>query len=247
MHNLEAHNWRGTHAALSDDALREAMQVESVPALLRKSRLRYVARLARDGAPKFLLSLLQNPGGSAATPWVTMMLDDLEALWSASPKLQSLGIPKFVPVVWLNFVKEWPRAWKVACRAFRCFKHRMPDQDDETQPVFAFPCPHCVKVFSSKKGVCTHLFRVRGEQRIVRNAVSSSQCFVCQTERGTHLRCMHHCQYSSRRCSQEILAGTVPALDPVIVLFLGERDLETRRIARALGISHLRRDVQEPS
>ena len=63
-------------AALSDDALREALQVDSVLALLRKSRLRYFARLARDGAPMFLLSLIQNAGGSAPTPWVTMMLDD---------------------------------------------------------------------------------------------------------------------------------------------------------------------------
>ena len=38
MQSLEvlARNWRGTPAALSDDALREAMQVDSVPALLRK-------------------------------------------------------------------------------------------------------------------------------------------------------------------------------------------------------------------
>ena len=71
--------------------------------------------------------------------------------------------------------------------------------------------------------------------------MSSSQCPVCQTEHGTRLRCMHHCQYSSRRCWQETLAGNVPALDPVIVRSLDERDLETRRSARG------RRDVQEPS
>ena len=35
-----------------------------------------------------------------------------------------------------------------------------------------------------------------------------------------------------RRCWQEILAGNVPALDPVSVRSLDERDLETRRIAR---------------
>ena len=58
---------------------------------------------------------------------------------------------------------------------------------------------------------------------------------------------MHHCQNSSLRCWQEILADSVPALDSVIVLSLDERDLETRRIARGLGISYLRRDVQEPS
>ena len=44
-----------------------------------------------------------------------------------------------------------------------------------------------------------------------------------------------------------LLAGNVPALDPALVQSLDERDLETRRIARGLGISYLRRDLQEPS
>ena len=35
--------------------------------------------------------------------------------------------------------------------------------------------------------------------------------------------------------------------DPLIVWPLDERGLEIRRIARGLGISNLRRDVQEPS
>ena len=147
-----------------------------------KVDIAFFARLARDGAPKFLLSLIQNAGGSAATPWATMMLDDLEALWIASPELQPLGSPKLDPVVWFNFAMESPRAWKIACRTYRCFNHRLSGKDDDTQPCFEFPCPRCVKVSYSKKGMCTHLFRVHGERRVVKNFVSSSQCPVCRTE-----------------------------------------------------------------
>ena len=165
-----------------------------------------------------------------------------EALRIASPLLQPIGSPKVDPVVWLNFTKEWSRVWKIACRMQRCFNHRLSGMDDDTQPCFEFPCPRCVEVSNLKKGVCTHLLRVHGQEF---SAFFQVPCF--QTEHGTRLRCVHHCQFSSRRCRQEILAGNVPALDPVIVQSLDECDLETRHIARGLGISYLRRDVQEPS
>ena len=56
---------------------------DSVPALLRKSRLRCFARLARGGAVKEV-SLVAYSERSRLR---TMMLDDLEALWTVSPKL----------------------------------------------------------------------------------------------------------------------------------------------------------------
>ena len=60
--------------------------------------------------------------------------------------------------------------------------------------VLNFRARNALRFFNSKNGVCTHLFRVQGARRVVRNFVSSFQCPVCQTEHGTRLRCMHHCQ-----------------------------------------------------
>ena len=128
-------------------------------------------------------------------------------------------------MVWLNFAKEWPLTCKTACRAYRCFKHRLSEQDDETQPCFEFSCPHCVLVFQFQERSVESSWRTKGCREL---CVFFSQCPVCQTEHSTHLKCMHHCQYSSRRGWQEIMASNFPALDPALVQSLDERDLETR-------------------
>ena len=101
--------------------------------------------------------------------------------------------------------------------------------------------------FSSKKGVCTHLFlrSWRTNGCLVFCVFFPFLCLSRRTWRSTQVHASLPVFFSS--LLTEILAGIVPALDLVIVRSLDERDLETPRNARGLGISCLRRDVQEPN
>ena len=84
----------------------------------------------------FSCHLFRNAGGVAATPWVTMMLDDLEALWIAGLELQLLGSPEAGPCGLAQLCQGVPRAWKTACRSYRCLTIACLKNDDDTQPCF---------------------------------------------------------------------------------------------------------------
>ena len=219
----------GTSPNLTDEEVRSIYQAASTSSLLACRRLRYLSSF--DKACPFLRSLLQ--GSEGRHPWVAQIKEDIALLQAASPKLAGMPHPQLDVDSWVVFAIEHPAAWRKLLKAWAC--PYAPLAVD--QPKAA--CPECGMTVR-QQGLGAHQASKHNKIRVARFFCDASgKCPVCQGEFGTRLRCMHHVNYSTEGCLNELEAGLIEPLPEEIRIELDQQDAMVRKATTKAGVSYL--------
>ena len=105
---------RYTQVVNSDQNVRKTLGVPSLDCHLRRKRLLYLVRLARQSLPSLNLLLQTSSPCGARVPWINTIISDLKALQSAlGTKLASLPDPSVDPAPWWEIICKHPSEWRL--------------------------------------------------------------------------------------------------------------------------------------
>ena len=146
------------------------MQVPSIDCIVRRRRLAYLARLARN-PPKPLTALLQSRQDGKPLPWIATVINDLHILKeSTGSTLEEMPDPETAPEAWLELMVKYPSEWEAIVKAYytpyndveRIAKHNDPS------PTANHLCSLCNKGFETEKALLQHKRRKHGVRNDIR-------------------------------------------------------------------------------
>ena len=154
------------------------------------------------------------PHTDAPAEWARTVLADLRMACGRVERLSSLGDPFSCWHEWQAFIVREPHAWRAAVREVRMLPAASPIEVGEgPENSFALvppaiPCPECARLFSCKKAVATHRYRVHGHRKAVvaHLARGVRQCPHCDKVFPSHAALLDHAEYRSKSCKAAILA-----------------------------------------
>ena len=233
---------------IADLAVRRIGGIPSIDCLLRRARLRFLARISRsDHQPlKAILSLTFK---GKHLPWVQLVNQDMVAFYQASKDVQDMlpcpGI-QLHDDKWHQLMYDNPHAWNKIVDAY-FFSESCLDRVQLGTEIGsmtagnceAWPCPDCTSQFPNEKALMQHRRKVHQyrDPRSLR-IDGSGICPACQTNYRTRMRTLAHvCDRRNVRCGPWILHN-VPVLSPEELSRLGDIDRAARNAARKAGHSH---------
>jgi len=230
---------------LTDYEVRQRAGLASIDCVLMKRRLLYLQRIVQK-APGPLLALLAQRSDAKPIPWVGLVRNDMQCLWSRVAT--QLPDPQLHPKEWLAFVmsSDWSDA--VSHLFFdSMLGDKIVVESTHRESLDTWRCPHCpapdnLKNFISHKALASHIrtmHKVRTEVRFF--APESGKCMVCKAQLQSRLRLIAHLsdtRVGRDRCRVKVLSGTMRPLASAIVANLDEADRTMRREAKQSGRSH---------
>ena len=227
---------RGPHLNVTDLAVRIEAGVPSISTLVRKARLRLVARVAATDCDA-LKALTQDPH-ILAGDFFGEIKRDLVCLYDFDRRLSLLPSPA-------TGLDQWSRFWRTAGRYWKRYVSVLKSPADAKcgdLPSPSVKCDQCGKAFQTSEGLKVHEHRVHGVSRSARQFVESDGiCPFCQRCFQTRLRAMDHISYRSRACRNAMEYSDLAPVAPERQVILDKRDAEARCRAKKAGISFLSR------
>jgi Zinc finger, C2H2 type. len=179
----------------------EQMQPSNI---IRKYRLKYFVRFLAH-APLELQALAAVDYNSGNLGWAALILEDLFAVYTASPHLQALlPPPSFYSEEWREFLLTNSNVFvKELCKLdYVPIDSNTPSQtcdflwDNSAGTVDVhgayFPCRDCGKVFKSQAALHGHTSKVHAFKSPIRRYAYSTHCAACLLEFSIRPRLLRH-------------------------------------------------------
>ena len=251
---------RYKRVSMSDVDVRSRLCIPSLDCLMRKKRLKYLARLAVSDVWPLRASLqLRGPNGELP-PWVKLICEDLQVLFAAVPSVfADLPTPDVDPAPLWELLTNYRKEWQLIVEKYhtiyddpiRCSdRSRVGDGCWGTgvpAAVTAFNCTVCWKDFPSQKSLDQHARNQHGERRGVDEHVGDwRQCPVCMTTFAARAGLIAHlsekrCRSKLRPfcCGQVFADSNPPRVPDAELAKLQAADREAKRIAGKQGHTHV--------
>ena len=209
---------RGPHLNVTDLAVRIEAGVPSISTVVRRARLKLVARVAAADCDA-LKALTQDPH-ILAGKFFGEVKRDLVCLYDCDGRLLLAGTGRGI---------------------FLSLKSPADVKGVELSSPSVL-CEQCGKAFRTNAALKVHEHRVHGLSRSARQFVESDGiCPFCQRCFQTRLRAVDHISYRSRACRNAMEYTDLAPVAPERQVILDKRDAEARCRAKKAGISFLSR------
>ena len=231
---------------ISDVNVRIIGNIPSIDCIMRRARLRFLARIVQSSHSALKATLALSFRG-VRLPWVRAVIEDLHSLHCASLAVQaSLPSPGIMEhdSVWFDFMLNQREMWITLVNGYffaeSCLDKTAIGADARLcVSGLTFRCTQCTSQFSNNKALLQHRRSKHGfREPLTRHIDGSGVCPSCRTTFHTRLRLLAH--VSDRRnqtCSLWIL-GNVPSLSNDEIGTLEVNDREARNTARKNGHTH---------
>ena len=179
--------------------VRRALGVASVDALLLQSRMKYIARLARQRHP-VAWALLQTRVGGEPLPWTAQLANDLIKVHTVSPTARAeLPHPggQVNACVWLDFMTRNSDRWHSIVSECGFSESVFDRGGSETSAPrvlnLGFACKLCGAAFPSSKALGQHNRKRHGAKPIIQTLVGDeTTCQNCKTDFVQRFRLIAH-------------------------------------------------------
>jgi len=197
--------------------IRQMLQIPSIDCYLRKRRLKYAARVIKNGPPALIAALQTRTKTGEPTKWVQTVAEDIRILQahpSLASKLRDMPKPENQLRPWLELFHSYPAEWSaivdqyftidddqeyeihVPKKGIHTFGQKMQSKksgDFLDKGCCIFECCTCSKAFASGKQLATHKWKVHGIKSDVRSKVADiSVCPICHTDYHCRARLIKH-------------------------------------------------------
>ena len=180
---------------------------------------------------------------SPATPWATLLQDDISVLRSRQPRLSSMPDPELEWGPWADLLTNFPREWSELVAA--CFSPDSSVAKSRSDPTVGeaagHTCTQCGAAFFSGKALAQHARIAHGTRSEWHRYIGkTARCLVCRLKFSTRLRAVAHLSdpRHNLRCRAAILDGQVRPLSKAYLSTLEEQARVERAAARAAGGTH---------
>ena len=193
-----------------DHKVLEFLQAPTVRALIRRSRLMFLARWFRN-APVVTLALVQS-NAQCLDSWACLIVKDLAFLKSYDSKFSELPDPAVSIGPWLDFAVAYPQAWRTLVTRATSYNEQEARSIHSANSPFINPyqCGQCDVVLGSWHALRCHAWRAHGIKKPIRQYVVGSLCAVCMREFHTRDRLLQHLAYDTRNCRDFIFDNWSP-------------------------------------
>jgi hypothetical protein len=245
---------------VTDLFVRTKLIAMSIDCIMRRARLKYIARLVRSGT-HIVLNLVSQVDGDTRLPWMKLLISDFSVLRLELPRI-FVDCPRFDedPDFYYRMMRNCPNEWKQIVDTYKTSLNdtenpllstsgldtQVIDQPIITKNFACNLCDHGTAIFRTSKALQAHRRTKHVERSAIIQYIADTSVFpVFKVDFQSRLRLVTHASDSRIRsktrgtcCRNEILHGAFPLVPEDELTRLNLRDRDGRRAAAKAGHSH---------